>query len=149
MVCFTVDIFLFIIVLTVTRQSDLVVMGLSLCRHMGEGTRLQNDLEALRELLATYEQSIQRKDQVISNLTAGLQHHRNRMEVQRSFTEWKVKHNDVKREVRTTCCTVCLGDLLVDFMVCFLLNLVSGIAVVETARSCDNRVCLSDAIIAT
>ena len=76
-----------------------VVKCLWLCRHVGEGTRLQNDLEALRELLATYEQSIQRKDQVISNLTNGLQHHRNRMEVQRSFTEWKVKHNDAKREV--------------------------------------------------
>jgi len=70
---------------------------------MGEGTRLQNDLEALRELLATYEQSIQRKDEVISNLTAGLQHHRNRMELQRSFTEWKVKHNDIKREVFVLC----------------------------------------------
>lgn len=74
-----------------------------LCRHLGEGTRLLNDMEALRELLATYEQSIQRKDQVISNLTAGLQHHRNRMEVQRSFTEWKLKHNDVKREVLLSC----------------------------------------------
>jgi len=77
----------------------MVVGVVLICRHLGEGTRLQNDMEALRELLATYEQSIERKDQVISNLTAGLQHHRNRMEVQRSFAEWKVKHNDVKREV--------------------------------------------------
>lgn len=67
-------------------------------RHAGEGTRMQNDMDALRELLATYEQSIQRKDQVISNLTTGLQHHRNRMEMQRSFTEWKIKHNDARRE---------------------------------------------------
>ena len=76
-----------------------MIMKMLLHRHMGEGTRLQNDMEALRELLSTYEQSIQRKDQVISNLTAGLQHHRNRMEVQRGFTEWKMKHNDAKREV--------------------------------------------------
>jgi len=76
-----------------------VAVEMLLHRHMGEGTRLHNDMEALRELLATYEQSIQRKDQVISNLTAGLQHHRNRMEVQQSFAEWKMKHNDVKREV--------------------------------------------------
>jgi len=85
-------------------------MELLLCRHMGEGSRLQNDMEALRELLATYEQSIQRKDQVISNLTAGLQHHRNRMEVQRSFTEWKVKHNDAKREVVFSCFTLSLRE---------------------------------------
>ena len=81
-------------------------MDLLLCRHMGEGTRLQNDMEALRELLATYEQSIQRKDQVISNLTNGMQHHRNRMEVQRSFTEWKLKHNDARREVFLSFCTI-------------------------------------------
>lgn len=60
---------------------------------------MQNQIEELRELLTTYEQSIQRKDQVISNLTAGLQHHRNRMEVQRTFSEWKIRHNDAKREV--------------------------------------------------
>jgi len=92
-----------------------VVTELLLCRHMGEGTRLQNDMEALRELLATYEQSIQRKDQVISNLTAGLQHHRNRMEVQRSFTEWKVKHNDAKREV-FLCFTCFLLTFRLDFL---------------------------------
>ena len=68
-------------------------------RHVGEGNQLQNQIEELRELLTTYEQSIQRKDQVISNLTAGLQHHRNRMEVQRTFSEWKIRHNDAKREV--------------------------------------------------
>jgi len=76
---------------------DDVAIGMH--RHIGEGTRLQNDLESLRELLATYEQSIQRKDQVISNLTTGLQHHRNRVEVQRSFADWKIKHNDARREV--------------------------------------------------
>ena len=71
-------------------------------RHAGDSSRLQSDMDSMRELLSTYEQSIQRKDQVISNLTAGLQQHRNRMEVQRSFTEWKIKHNDAKREVRTS-----------------------------------------------
>jgi len=99
-----------------------MVMGVVLCRHMGEGTRLQNDMEALRELLATYEQSIQRKDQVISNLTAGLQHHRNRMEVQRSFTEWKVKHNDVKREV-----LVFLSCFCRSFVKCSRKIFISGI----------------------
>jgi hypothetical protein len=73
---------------------------------------LQNDIEALRELLATYEQSIQRKDQVISNLTAGLQHHRNRMEMQRTFSEWKIKHNDARREV-------CRIIFAFDFAPCF------------------------------
>jgi len=96
------------------RLADVVIVvtELLLCRHMGEGTRLQNNMEELRELLATYEQSIQRKDQVISNLTAGLQHHRNRMEVQQSFTEWKMKHNDVKREVLLVCFMLFMERLL-------------------------------------
>lgn len=59
-----------------------------------------NEVESLKELLHTYEQSIERKDQVIANLTASLQSHRDKMQIQRSFCEWKVKHNDTKREVR-------------------------------------------------
>lgn len=58
-----------------------------------------NEVESLKELLHTYEQSIERKDQVIANLTASLQSHRDKMQIQKSFCEWKAKHNDSKREV--------------------------------------------------
>jgi len=53
----------------------------------------------LKELLATYEKSIERKDQVISNLTHALQKQKDKKEVMRTFCEWKLKHNDSKREV--------------------------------------------------
>lgn len=70
------------------------------CRHIAERSRLQNDIESLKELLHTYEESIERKDQVINNLTQGLQQQKAKHEMLRTFCEWKIRHNDVKREVR-------------------------------------------------
>lgn len=61
--------------------------------------RLHNEMEGLKELLHTYEQSIERKDQVISNLTRAMQQQRDRFEMLKTFCEWKIRHNDVKREV--------------------------------------------------
>jgi len=60
----------------------------------------------LKELLATYEKSIERKDQVISNLTHALQKQKDKKEVMRTFCEWKLKHNDSKREVIDCSCII-------------------------------------------
>ena len=62
-------------------------------------TSLQNELESMKELLHTYEQSIERKDEVITNLTRGMQKQRDKFDMLKTFCEWKIKHNDVKREV--------------------------------------------------
>ena len=70
-----------------------------ICRHAGEVSELQEEIASLKELLHTYEQSIQRKDQVINNLTVGLSRQKERYELLRTFSDWKVKHNDAKREV--------------------------------------------------
>ena len=64
-------------------------------------SQLHNELESLKELLLTYEQSIERKDQVICNLTQGLQKQKEKFDMLKTFCEWKMKHNDMKREVRT------------------------------------------------
>ena len=61
-------------------------------------------MNSLKELLATYEKSIERKDQVISNLTNALQKQKDKSEMTRRFCEWKIRHNDHKREVG--CCLV-------------------------------------------
>lgn len=66
--------------------------------YSGDMRKQVNEVESLKELLHTYEQSIERKDQVIANLTASLQSHRDKMQIQKSFCEWKAKHNDNKRE---------------------------------------------------
>ena len=62
-------------------------------------TSLQNELESMKELLHTYEQSIERKDEVITNLTRGMQKQKDKFDMLKTFCEWKIKHNDVKREV--------------------------------------------------
>ena len=68
-------------------------------RHAREMTSLQNELESMKELLHTYEQSIERKDEVITNLTRGMQKQKDKFDMLKTFCEWKIKHNDVKREV--------------------------------------------------
>jgi centrosomal protein POC5 len=56
-------------------------------------------MESLKELLHTYEQSIERKDQLISNLTHAMQKQREKIEMLKKYNEWKIKHIDRKREV--------------------------------------------------
>jgi centrosomal protein POC5 len=58
-------------------------------------TRLKRSLD----LLATYEQSITRKDSVIQNLTKSLHRQKEKVELAKSFGIWKDKHNEDKREV--------------------------------------------------
>ena len=59
-------------------------------------------MENLKELLHTYEMSIERKDGIIANLTRGMQRQRDQQEMLKTFSEWKIRHNDAKREVCMT-----------------------------------------------
>ncbi|XP_048750876.2 centrosomal protein POC5-like [Ostrea edulis] len=63
-----------------------------------ERTSLQNEIERMKELLHTYEASVQRKDQVISNLTQALSKQREKQDALRTFSDWKIQHIDLKRE---------------------------------------------------
>ena len=67
-------------------------------KHKNEMRQLREETDSVRELLATYEISLSRKDQVISNLTQSLHRHRDRLEMQRRFAEWRQQHTDRKRE---------------------------------------------------
>ena len=58
-----------------------------------------NEIDSLKELLHTYEQSMERKDQVISNLTHAMQKQKDRKDMMKQFCDWRIRHNDVKREV--------------------------------------------------
>lgn len=68
-------------------------------RHNVEKTQLQNEIESMKEMLHRYEKSVERKDQVISNLTNGLQKHKEKNDLMRTFCDWKISHNDSKKEV--------------------------------------------------
>lgn len=68
-------------------------------KHAAEKNQILNEMESVKELLHTYEQSLERKDQVISNLTHAMQKQREKIEMLKKFNEWKVKHIDRKREI--------------------------------------------------
>ena len=73
---------------------------------------LQN--EELKELVANCERTITQKDSIIANLTTSLNKQKTKEGLVRSFSQWKLRHCDEKREVRTLCiqfrvnlCAVC------------------------------------------
>ncbi|NXQ27912.1 POC5 protein, partial [Alaudala cheleensis] len=61
--------------------------------------QLQNEVENLKELLRTFEISISRKDEVaITNLTKALEKQKERVELMRRFTLWRIQHVKAKQE---------------------------------------------------
>ncbi|XP_025084157.1 centrosomal protein POC5-like isoform X1 [Pomacea canaliculata] len=67
-------------------------------RHATEKSEMMREMNSMKELLHTYEQSMERKDQIVSNLTAAVQRHRDKLELMRKFSDWRLKQNDAKRE---------------------------------------------------
>lgn len=68
-------------------------------RHAGELNTLRNEMEGLKELLSTYEISMERKDGVIANLTRSLQNQKDKFEQLKTFTQWKIQFAAAKQEV--------------------------------------------------
>ncbi|NXO76442.1 POC5 protein, partial [Sitta europaea] len=67
-------------------------------KHAASVKELQNEVENLKELLHTYEISISRKDEVITNLTQTLEKQKDRVELMRTFTLWKIQHVKARQE---------------------------------------------------
>ena len=42
---------------------------------------------------------MERKDNIISNLTSAVYRQRDKIELMRNFCNWRIQHNDAKREV--------------------------------------------------
>uniref|UniRef100_A0A663N4K7 Centrosomal protein POC5 n=1 Tax=Athene cunicularia TaxID=194338 RepID=A0A663N4K7_ATHCN len=68
-------------------------------KHATHVRQLGSEIENLKELLHTYEISIGRKDEVITNLTQALERQKERTELMRKFTLWRIKHVKTKQEV--------------------------------------------------
>uniref|UniRef100_A0A8B9Z2Z7 Centrosomal protein POC5 n=1 Tax=Buteo japonicus TaxID=224669 RepID=A0A8B9Z2Z7_9AVES len=68
-------------------------------KHAAHVRQLGNEMENLKELLHTYEISIGRKDEVITNLTQALERQKERIELMRKFTLWRIQHVKAKQEV--------------------------------------------------
>ncbi|XP_030326737.1 centrosomal protein POC5 isoform X2 [Strigops habroptila] len=67
-------------------------------KHASHVRQLSNEMANLKELLRTYEISIGRKDEVITNLTKALERQKERTELMRNFTLWRIQHVKAKQE---------------------------------------------------
>ncbi|NWW39141.1 POC5 protein, partial [Panurus biarmicus] len=68
-------------------------------KHATHVKQLQNEMENLKELLHTYEISVSRKDEVIiTNLNQALEKQKERVELMRKFTLWRIQHVKAKQE---------------------------------------------------
>ncbi|KAK3754445.1 hypothetical protein QZH41_009227, partial [Actinostola sp. cb2023] len=71
-------------------------------RHHADRNKLLNEMESQKELLYTYEQSINHKDSIVANVTSALQRQRDKCELLKGFSQWKIKHSDETREAFTS-----------------------------------------------
>nr|XP_006124320.1 centrosomal protein POC5 isoform X2 [Pelodiscus sinensis]XP_006124321.1 centrosomal protein POC5 isoform X2 [Pelodiscus sinensis] len=67
-------------------------------KHSAHMRQLNNQMENLRELLHTYEISIGRKDEVITNLSHALDKQKERIELMKKFTRWRIQHVEARQE---------------------------------------------------
>uniref|UniRef100_A0A8C8RU35 Centrosomal protein POC5 n=1 Tax=Pelusios castaneus TaxID=367368 RepID=A0A8C8RU35_9SAUR len=67
-------------------------------KHTAHVRQLNNQMENLRELLHTYEISIGRKDEVIANLTHAIDKQKERIELMKKFTRWRIQHVEARQE---------------------------------------------------
>ncbi|NWR39772.1 POC5 protein, partial [Tachuris rubrigastra] len=67
--------------------------------HAAHVKKLCNEMENLKELLHTYEISIARKDEVvITNLTQAIEKEKERVQLMRKFTLWRIQHVKASQE---------------------------------------------------
>lgn len=67
-------------------------------KHAEHVKQLNNEMENLKELLRTYEISIGRKDEVITNMTEALERKKEKIELMRKFTLWRIQQIKAKQE---------------------------------------------------
>ncbi|XP_018423334.1 PREDICTED: centrosomal protein POC5, partial [Nanorana parkeri] len=67
-------------------------------KHAEHITHLSSQIDNLQGLLQTYETSIRRKDEVISNLTHAFEKHKEKIELMRAFTHWRLQQIEARQE---------------------------------------------------
>ncbi|XP_028851604.1 centrosomal protein POC5 [Denticeps clupeoides] len=71
-------------------------------RHEAQAAELRTEMCSLKDLLHTYEISNQRKDEVIRNLSRAIDRQRERLELMRSFTHWRLQRCSSLEEAQGT-----------------------------------------------
>ncbi|XP_063819820.1 centrosomal protein POC5 isoform X2 [Pseudophryne corroboree] len=67
-------------------------------KHAEHIIHFSNQIDNLQGLLQTYETSIHRKDEVISNLTHALEKQKEKIELMRTFTHWRLQQTEARQE---------------------------------------------------
>ncbi|KAJ8380389.1 hypothetical protein SKAU_G00011670 [Synaphobranchus kaupii] len=67
-------------------------------KHSAHVSGLAAEMDSLKELVNTYETSNQRKDQVISTLMSRVEKERERVEMMRTFTQWRLQQSNARDE---------------------------------------------------
>ncbi|XP_075694584.1 centrosomal protein POC5 [Rhinoderma darwinii] len=67
-------------------------------KHTEHITHLSNQIDGLQALIQTYETSIHRKDEVISNLTRALEKQKEKTELMRTFSHWRLQQIEARQE---------------------------------------------------
>ncbi|XP_010874776.3 centrosomal protein POC5 isoform X1 [Esox lucius] len=62
---------------------------------------LNAEMDTLKELLHTYETSNQRKDEVIVNLSHVVDRQRERLELMKNFTHWRLQHSEAREKAHS------------------------------------------------
>ncbi|XP_073440208.1 centrosomal protein POC5 isoform X2 [Dendrobates tinctorius] len=67
-------------------------------KHTEHINHLCNQIDGLQALIQTYETSIHRKDEVISNLTRALEKQKEKTELMRTFSHWRLQQIEARQE---------------------------------------------------
>ncbi|XP_072904369.1 centrosomal protein POC5 isoform X2 [Hemitrygon akajei] len=67
-------------------------------KHEAQIAQMATQTQNLNQLIRTYEDSVRRKDEVISNLIQGLKNLKEKIELMRRFTQWRLQHSEAKAE---------------------------------------------------
>ncbi|XP_041042139.1 centrosomal protein POC5 isoform X2 [Carcharodon carcharias] len=67
-------------------------------KHEAQIAQMACQTENLNQLICTYEDSVRRKDEVITNLIQGIQNLKEKIELMRRFTQWRLQHSEAKME---------------------------------------------------
>ncbi|XP_067838796.1 centrosomal protein POC5 isoform X1 [Heptranchias perlo] len=67
-------------------------------KHEAQIAQMACQTQNLNELVCTYEDSVRRKDEVISNLIHGINNLKEKIELMRRFTQWRLQHSEAKME---------------------------------------------------
>ncbi|XP_051529546.1 centrosomal protein POC5-like isoform X1 [Myxocyprinus asiaticus] len=69
-------------------------------KHAALMAAVNAEVDGLKDLLNTYQISNQRKDEVIMNLSRAVDRQREKLELMRSFTHWRLQHSAAREEAQ-------------------------------------------------